>query len=1326
MRKVQFVQTNFKGIDIKETKRNCNNEFQLKNFSFKSNGQGSNQKWSISKKCLGFFLFILLSTFQPAYSQSCIVTGSGCGNVMDWGNDYIPDQYHSTLTINLTFHFMQSTLSESNNFKLDGDGVTGTDGIPGLQEMTGYEVADRIVASINHLINVGNVEFSLAQAAGISAPALPYGYRFRVKDVIFYNQPSTVSISSDPNSINIRMHSTHVQNVQIQTLNSLDWVPFCVTETEDGVGWLNSNHYQFGSAALCSKNLQIQDFWYVYKYEVAQIMKILALEQMAVLDCSESVVQLHESALNWRIAEISRQIWHEIAHCFGLSHTVLAINGQVASTSEEDFVWNPPYSSYYTNLTTYCSDNPPVGDLLDLFNGCHPADSQQNGGGSDCGACDFIPQGCASNYTCSNNLMDYCGATDGRALTPQQLGRFHRTLHAELIDTVHDDYCISDNEFDVVIDEDQSLVWIADRIFKGDITIEGGSQLTVKGHISMAENARIIVKPGAKLIIDGGCISNRCGLLWLGIEVWGNHQLSQSPASNQGFLELKNGATVENARCGVRLGHVENYSPWTYDWSKTGGIVRATNAHFRNNSKDVEFLSYANITSGGNEMPNFSFFRDCSFIVDKPLNNGATTLGARVSMWNVNGVRIGRCKFAIEGDALGFYPIQNRGEGIGTIQSGFTVEGTCNYIPQVGSECHPNDITAQSLSETSGDITPCVFRGFRYGIRANGPDGYSNVNIRNSIFEDNFVGVHLMALEQPSLFRNRFYISDQNYTILNNSFPIEHGAILRGCTGYEVKRNFFEGSSSQIDNHLRVGLWIHDSGDEPNEVYLNDFKDLFGGSIAMGWNRNQLIDERGLEILCGLYQNTLYDVAVVQSSEHQGNIAIMQGRASNDPNDVTAPAGNIFNNINYNNGENDYHIDQNSQWIVYQHHNANSTFNVVPWESHIGVDVFLSPNTPEMISRLQACPKNNRGTGHEERSNVLTHRENAEELMEEYEALVDGGDTQGLLDLIANQANESAALRNELLGISPYLSDPVITAAILRNPAMNQWHLCEVLLANSPLRQDVWDAYESAAPLAPVLHDLLEAYQFEGLSARDRLASDIKAELLSKQRALGHYVRIQLGNEDLLNGAEILELMEGEEIKVRLRKEFAHARHAGDASGAAQKLADYEENPETEVWKQVMQVMLSIDAAGGYAGATEAHIEQLTQLAAAGKYGSVHATAMLENITGDIVEEELHFPSPSTKSLKSAKAKGVKPSLAGVYPNPASGEFYITYVLPMERKSASVLIYDAMGRHIATRDITNGHGILSMDARDFSAGTFVFQLQLEGKTVATEKFVIAK
>ncbi len=154
--------------------------------------------------------------------------------------------------------------------------------------------------------------------------------------------------------------------------------------------------------------------------------------------------------------------------------------------------------------------------------------------------------------------------------------------------------------------------WTEDTRIGGIVTIEQNVELNILNTtISFGDDAKIIVKPGAKLIIDGATLTNACSEMWPGIEVWGNSNAHQYPDANgnfqQGYVELRNGAVIENAW--------EAIQPWKPDdFQKTGGIIVANGATFKNNRRAVQFISYQNFDpQTGDPKPNQCVFKNCTF-----------------------------------------------------------------------------------------------------------------------------------------------------------------------------------------------------------------------------------------------------------------------------------------------------------------------------------------------------------------------------------------------------------------------------------------------------------------------------------------------------------------------------------------------------------------------------------------------------------------------------------------------------------------------------------------------------------------------------------------
>ncbi len=875
----------------------------------------------------------------------------------------------------------------------------------------------------------------------------------------------------------------------------------------------------------------------------------------------------------------------------------------------------------------------------------------------------------------------------------------------------------------------------AGQTFIGTVTVQSGVTWTINNNMNLrfGPDAKLVIQPGAKVIANGTHFTNVCGDYWPGIEVWGQSTERQL-ASLQGILELKNGAIIEHAGCGIRLGHVVSTNPtWIYDWDKGGGIVRVSaNSILRNNRKDVEFLPYQNYYwSNGVKVPkkNLSFFNDTEFLVDE-IMPGVPNLNQRVSLYDVDGIRFLSCNFHIEGVALTNYSIQNRGYGIYSLVSSFEVNGRCSAYVPLGSECDPGYLTAETLGETGSDIIPSRFSNYLLAIRSIGADGFANTSVSATVFKSNEMGIFLKAVDQASIYRNRFFINEQDYFI-------GYGASLVGCTGYKVERNIFEGTGDLEE--LNTGIWISDSGQLPNEIYLNDFTGLIAGSIAQGEQVNEDDDYSGLEMLCGLYENSKYNLAVEQYGTQHGKIALRQGDLAIDDEDYTAPAGNLFTQTDWGIAlpYTDYYIcpDPDCDPIIYEHHNELSSVPVVPVQID-PLQVETSDNLPLFITRESACPTD-KGIPHTPghlHSLVLVKRLEIEAIKGELEGLIDGGNTLTVQSFVSNANNSSAAIRANLLPLTPYLSDDVMSGLLTRQPAMNPWHLCEILIACSPFKPDMFTEVENANLLSDFLFGLLSEYQ-SGTNGLDSKESSLKQAELEKANALNSFIRTRITeDEENYYLEEVKELMTGEDINQEIRKKVAILRQENNHSTAVSLLATYDENPDNDVWKQFMEVLLDIDAAGGYHTASNSHIAALDALAASGKNGSQHASAMLEVLTGVVPLEEYNLPVEEYNlpggggGLKSLKVRESvrRPSLVGVYPNPAQGEFYITYVLPTEHESALIHIFDLQGKLVQSENITSGYGILSLNAKHFAAGSYVFELELNGQKVATEKFQIVE
>jgi hypothetical protein len=145
------------------------------------------------------------------------------------------------------------------------------------------------------------------------------------------------------------------------------------------------------------------------------------------------------------------------------------------------------------------------------------------------------------------------------------------------------------------------------RYCQTDIDIPAGKTLTITGKLIMANGKKFFVRPQGKLIVDnGGIITSNCE--WGGVEVYGDRDPNTSQYSNNdGYVNIKNNSTIENAKCGVKtIGE---------------GIVEANNSNFKNNYISIYINPMMNNINPNSLTINMSVINTNIFIYDKYLKS---------------------------------------------------------------------------------------------------------------------------------------------------------------------------------------------------------------------------------------------------------------------------------------------------------------------------------------------------------------------------------------------------------------------------------------------------------------------------------------------------------------------------------------------------------------------------------------------------------------------------------------------------------------------------------------------------------------------------------
>ena len=282
------------------------------------------------------------------------------------------------------------------------------------------------------------------------------------------------------------------------------------------------------------------------------------------------------------------------------------------------------------------------------------------------------------------------------------------------------------------------VTWSTNSFRGGLVVIDSLATLTITGILHCTPTARIIVRPGGKLVVDGGTLTSACtGEMWQGICVEGHSNLHQT-AANQGKVVLRNGAAIENALCGIRTG-----APGDTSTTSTGGIITAEDATFRNCNMAVYMRPYTDYTATGLLKPNASSFYRCTFSVDNAYY-GLPGSEVMARLWGVAGVRFGGCTFSLATTPMN----TGRSYGIYSEDAGFTVDTYCSQ-----------EIMNSDCSCLSQYATLSSFSGFYKAVNVNTSGSLFAVTIDEVSFSNNQTGVFVSGNNHTTVTRCQFDLS---------------------------------------------------------------------------------------------------------------------------------------------------------------------------------------------------------------------------------------------------------------------------------------------------------------------------------------------------------------------------------------------------------------------------------------------------------------------------------------------------------------------------------------------------------------------------------------
>ncbi|MCR5645527.1 MAG: T9SS type A sorting domain-containing protein [Bacteroidales bacterium] len=893
----------------------------------------------------------------------------------------------------------------------------------------------------------------------------------------------------------------------------------------------------------------------------------------------------------------------------------------------------------------------------------------------------------------TNNIVG--GSREERYISPMQAGQVHR---ATCLTSVRK-YISSEKSLVPLIITNNQL-WDFDMKLYQDLIIESGATLTLTCRLVMHPEARIIVKQGGSLIVNGATISTDVyeKEMWNGIEVWGyrnENQFSQNGSYRQGYLELINEATIENAICAVQL-----WRPGMRAY--TGGIVHADNAIFRNNSKAVKVMSYVNIDPQTNQEADYNaYFRRCTFEIDHDFL-GTSSFNEHVELNGIKGISFAGCEFSTDRNLSDVSPFCN---GITAYDAGFEVA----HLPITGLR---NDTVPRPNYVSSS------FTGFYSGIDA-ATLGINPItfSVSRSIFDNNKFGIMAKNSSFINLVDNAFYIGDDS--------DCSYGVFTSGVDHFCIEDNRFE--SVQNTSSETYGIGVHNSSSD-NHISNNTFSGLSCANAAIGQNNdgNPIGSYRpqGLLYTCNENNNNSIDFYVQSELNTVSGIRREQGSSA-------LPAANVFSGSQYQfyNGG-DYVINYYYSSIIGQAPSPTKIFQV---------NDIASVNT-------NACASRNHDLTREDLDGLEQEYLSAYQLFESasqrYSEQLDGGNTSALLSMINGATIEEIRhVKKTLLLLSPFLSEDVLSAVASREDVFNNQDVFDVYSANPDLLKDLRllrCLEEKKDPMAPEMIDELKR-RAHTVTARTELLSQMGQYSHDFTRAAEDVVRYLL-KDSLADSSRIRQWLENIHDVTSDRMivaSFIREGNYNEALDLANRIPEHyglqgrELLDHTDYVRLLELYQALFESGRSIFEMTELEVRMVEEIANAGCGYSQSLAEVLLSRVSDRISDLSCLDLPNTESDRNAASFSGVPSEDGsgptieITPNPATTRISIEYSIPSGMEFAELVLSNIMGMIVLNAELHGSQGQKTLDVSGLANGIYYYVFRC-GEIVKTGKIVIAK
>lgn len=860
----------------------------------------------------------------------------------------------------------------------------------------------------------------------------------------------------------------------------------------------------------------------------------------------------------------------------------------------------------------------------------------------------------------------------------------------------------------------------------GNIIVDSSYHLTLDPSVVLqfSPNSKVIVKPGAKLTVNGATLTSACSEYWRGIEVWGNSYQSQIPNVNgqriyQGEIQVINGGTIENAINAIWA--IKFITKDTLDWNKTGGVIILDSANLINNNYDVWIGAYHNIHPySSKEIRNYSSITNSKFEKNDNMPEGYDGY-AFIGLWDAGTI-------SIKGNS--FKNLQtnlNSADRCKGIEAYNATINLTDYCPSAGSMYVP---LSQSQA-TSAYPTPCLdavrnhFEGLTYGIWASNVTGLPNsiIHVDRAEFEDVYHGIYIHNTELASITRCNFTIAATDPNVnYDTNITYAYGLYLDGCRGYRIEEN-------SLANHAAYesiyGIVINESGPENNEIYKN-YLDTVCFAIQPQ-NNNRGGDTTGLGIYCNEMQENYLDIMVLDNGIARNQlISIDNGTSYPDQ----FAAGNIFTS--------GFHYD-------YQHY-ANISPIIISYIPDIN-DIPLyryRVNIPLNSSLFlpRSCPSklaNSLQASFEDLNNAKIALNSAEVMLRIWQ---DGGDANLEHEVETTLPWDVYVQFNELMSLSPYVSEDVLLAAI-NNTSFNSLMIKLLLAANTHGIQnpEVLQAVYNRVPPLPEAYLLEIETGFEEISQLDLLRADVAAarhmvDILTNDIKRTYQMDLEDGVEileDYISFLESINTLPGRYDLAALFLQIGDYESMDTTLNGIEDRFDLSESQleELQNWQNYFGITSNLKQSGIRPKAlSQAQIDELEGIATL-EYSALAsaARALLMCNQHGFEYKEIVKTAPEYMPRKGNPIPDHSKTLAvnlKAYPNPCNDYITLEYRTGNKYNTLWVELTDATGKTVLTQKLKGGDHDELLGIAELKPGVYFVRLIGDHSLVAVQRITVLR